>query len=104
MPLSFSRYSFIVVGSPVHPLHMWSFVSQVDLCGGERLMQYGVMRVVSCLCHIAQCVGAEIGTVTQTFEEILRGNLFRSLSESSLFTPLSRIRDLRLASMWQLSP
>ena len=67
-------------------------------------MPYGVMRVVSCLCHIAQCVGGEIGTVTQTFEEVLRGNLFRSLSKSRLFTPLSRIRDVRLASMWQLSP
>ena len=67
-------------------------------------MHHDPMRVVSCLCHIAQCVGGEIGTINQTFEEILRGNLFRSLSESRLFTLLSRIRDVRLASMWQLSP
>ena len=46
-------------------------------------MQYGVMRVGSCLCHIAQCVGWEIEAVNRTFEEILRGNLFRSLSGSA---------------------
>ena len=39
------------------------------------------MRVVSCLCHIAQSVGGEIEAVNQTFKEILRGNLFRSLSD-----------------------
>jgi hypothetical protein len=73
------------------------------MCGAERLIRYRVMRVVSCLCHIAQCVGGDIETVKQTFKELLRGNLFRSLSESSLLTLLSRIRDVRRASMRQLS-
>ena len=44
-------------------------------------MQYDVTRVVSCLCHIAQSVGGEIEAVNQTIKEIVRGNLFRSLSD-----------------------
>jgi hypothetical protein len=66
-------------------------------------MQYRVMLVVPCLCHIAQCVGWETKAVNRTFEEILRGNLFRSLFGSSFFIPPSRIRDVRRASMRQLS-
>ena len=50
---------------------------------GERLKQYGVMHLGSCLCHIAQCVGGEIEAVNETFEEILRGNLFRSFSDQA---------------------
>jgi hypothetical protein len=44
-------------------------------------MHYRVMRVVACLCHIAQCIGGDRETVKQIFREILRGNLFRSLSD-----------------------
>ena len=42
-------------------------------------MRYRVMRMASCLCHIAQCVGGEIEAVSQTLGEIFRGNLFRFL-------------------------
>ena len=53
-------------------------------------MRYRVMRMASCLCHIAQCVGGEIEAVNQTFGESSVGICFVLFLERA-FLPHFRV-------------